>query len=217
MHIISKEKDSYDYLVGKWGVDKNITLDRTSFDSSIKNVICDMEQAKSDFEYFGYLPGALGKERGIDVYHYLLKVGNKYFLIRGIENYKDFTFNMELMSTFENLNVQLQSSGESIIALYSASIPWAEWAIPKIKGISHDEYIKSLGDEAINRLTFRCMKTNFYLCKNGFGFLDQEEVYLAIYSYLSSLKKDKESTQSNDGKIVSHGFDKKKSFRKMKR
>ena len=46
MHIISKEKDSYDYLVGKWGVDKNITLDRTSFDNSIRNVISDMENYK---------------------------------------------------------------------------------------------------------------------------------------------------------------------------
>ncbi len=156
MHIISKEKDSYDYLVGKWGVDKNITLDRTSFDNSFSKAICEMEHCKACY---------ISPKSGVYIHHYLLKVGYKYF----------------------------------------------------ISDISDDEYITSVGDEALSKLSFYRLKTNFFLSKNGFGFLDQEEIYLAIYSYLSSLKKDKDSNQSNDGKIVSHGFDKKKSFRKMKR
>lgn len=207
MHIISKEKDSYDYLVGKWGVDKNITLDRTSFDNSIRNVISDME------DYKGY---CIPPKSGIYISHYLLKVGYKYFLVRSIEDYDNFTINNELISSFECFDKRIEGD-DAIISLYMASVPWGQRIHQKISGISDDEYITSVADDALNKLSFYRLKTNFFLGKNGFGFLDQEEVYLAIYSYLSSLKKDKESSQSNDGKIVSHGFDKKKLFRKMKR
>lgn len=207
MHIISKEKDSYDYLVGKWGVDKNITLDRTSFDNSIRNVISDME------DYKGY---CIPPKSGIYISHYLLKVGYKYFLVRSIEDYDNFTINNELISSFECFDKRIEGD-DAIISLYMASVPWGQRIHQKISGVSDDEYITSVGDEALSKLSFYRLKTNFFLGKNGFGFLDQEEVYLAIYSYLSSLKKDKDSNQSNDGKIVSHGFDKKKSFRKMKR
>lgn len=207
MHIISKEKDSYDYLVGKWGMDKNITLDRTSFDNSIRNVISDME------DYKGY---CIPPKSGIYISHYLLKVGYKYFLVRSIEDYDNFTINNELISSFECFDKRIEGD-DAIISLYMASVPWGQRIHQKISGVSDDEYITSVGDEALSKLSFYRLKTNFFLGKNGFGFLDQEEVYLAIYSYLSSLKKDKESSQSNDGKIVSHGFDKKKSFRKMKR
>lgn len=207
MHIISKEKDSYDYLVGKWGVDKNITLDRTSFDNSIRNVISDME------DYKGY---CIPPKSGIYISHYLLKVGYKYFLVRSIEDYDNFTINNELISSFECFDKRIEGD-DAIISLYMASVPWGQRIYQKISGISDDEYITSVGDEALSKLSFYRLKTNFFLGKNGFGFLDQEEIYLAIYSYLSSLRKDKDSSQSNDGKIVSHGFDKKKSFRKMKR
>lgn len=207
MHIISKEKDSYDYLVGKWGVDKNITLDRTSFDNSIRNVISDME------DYKGY---CIPPKSGIYISHYLLKVGYKYFLVRSIEDYDNFTINNELISSFECFDKRIEGD-DAIISLYMASVPWGQRIHQKISGVSDDEYITSVGDEALSKLSFYRLKTNFFLGKNGFGFLDKEEVYLAIYSYLSSLKKDKDSNQSNDGKIVSHGFDKKKSFRKMKR
>ena len=207
MNIISKEKDSYDYLVGKWGVDKNITLDRTSFDNSIRNVISDME------DYKGY---CIPPKSGIYISHYLLKVGYKYFLVRSIEDYDNFTINNELISSFECFDKRIEGD-DAIISLYMASVPWGQRIHQKIPGISDDEYITSVADDALSKLSFYRLKTNFFLGKNGFGFLDQEEVYLAIYSYLSSLKKDKDSIQSNDGKIVSHGFDKKKSFRKMKR
>lgn len=207
MHIISKEKDSYDYLVGKWGVDKNITLDRTSFDNSIRNVISDME------DYKGY---CIPPKSGIYISHYLLKVGYKYFLVRSIEDYDNFTINNELISSFECFDKRIEGD-DAIISLYMASVPCGQRIHQKISGVSDDEYITYVGDEALSKLSFYRLKTNFFLGKNGFGFLDQEEVYLAIYSYLSSLKKDKDSNQSNDGKIVSHGFDKKKSFRKMKR
>ena len=207
MHIISKEKDSYDYLVGKWWVDKNITLDRTSFDNSIRNVISDMEN------YKGY---CITQKSWIYISHYLLKVGYKYFLVRSIEDYDNFTINNELISSFECFDKRIEGD-DAIISLYMASVPCGQRIHQKISGISDDEYITSVADDALNKLSFYRLKTNFFLGKNGFGFLDQEEVYLAIYSYLSSLKKDKESSQSNDGKIVSHGFDKKKSFRKMKR
>lgn len=207
MYIISKEKDSYDYLVGKWGVDKNVTLDRTSFDNSIRNVISDME------DYKGY---CIPPKSGIYISHYLLKVGYKYFLVRSIEDYDNFTINNELISSFECFDKRIEGD-DAIISLYMASVPWAQRGLLKISDISDDEYITSVGDEALSKLSFYRLKTNFFLAKNGFGFLDQEEIYLAIYSYLSSLKKDKDSNQSNDGKIVSHGFDKKKSFRKMNR
>lgn len=207
MHIISKEKDSYDYLVGKWGMDKNITLDRTSFDNSIRNVISDME------DYKGY---CIPPKSGIYISHYLLKVGYKYFLVRSIEDYDNFTINNELISSFECFDKRIEGD-DAIISLYMASVPCGQRIHQKISGVSDDEYITSVGDEALSKLSFYRLKTNFFLGKNGFGFLDQEEVYLAIYSYLSSLKNDKDSNQSNDGKIVSHGFDKKKSFRKMKR
>jgi hypothetical protein len=207
MHIISKEKDSYDYLVGKWGVDKNVTLDRMSFDNSIRNVISDME------DYKGY---CIPPKSGIYISHYLLKVGYKYFLVRTIEDYDNFTINNELISSFECFDKRIEGD-DAIISLYMASVPWGQRIHQKISGISDDEYITSVGNEALSKLSFYRLKTNFFLGKNGFGFLDQEEVYLAIYSYLSSLKKDKDSNQSNDGKIVSHGFDKNKSFRKMKR
>lgn len=207
MHIISKEKDSYDYLVGKWGMDKNITLDRTSFDNSIRNVISDME------DYKGY---CFPPKSGIYISHYLLKVGYKYFLVRSIEDYDNFTINNELISSFECFDKRIEGD-DAIISLYMASVPWGQGIYQKISGVSDDEYITSVADDALNKLSFYRLKTNFFLGKNGFGFLNQEEIYLAIYSYLSSLKKDKDSNQSNDGKIVSHGFDKKKSFRKMKR
>ena len=207
MHIISKEKDSYDYLVGKWGVDKNITLDRTSFDSSTLDFICNIKYCKSSYT---------SQRNGVYVHHYLLKVGCKYFLVRGIVNYDNLTFNMELISSFECFDKRIEGD-DAIISLYSVSAPLEQLFMLKTSGISEDEYITSVADDALNRLSFYRLKTNFFLGKNGFGFLDQEEVYLAIYSYLSSLKKDKDSNQSNDGKIVSHGFDKKKSFRKMKR
>lgn len=207
MHIISKEKDSYDYLVGKWGVDKNITLDRTSFDNSIRNVISDME------DYKGY---CIPPKSGTYISHYLLKVGYKYFIVRSIEDYDNFTINNELISSFECFDKRIEGD-DAIISLYMASVPWGQRIYQKISGVSDDEYITSVADDALNKLSFYRLKTNFFLGKNGFGFLDQEEIYLAIYSYLSSLKKDKDSNQSNDGKIISHGFDKKKSFRKMKR
>lgn len=188
-------------------VDKNITLDRTSFDNSIRNVISDME------DYKGY---CIPPKSGIYISHYLLKVGYKYFLVRSIEDYDNFTINNELISSFECFDKRIEGD-DAIISLYMASVPWGQRIHQKISGISDDEYITSVAEDALNKLSFYRLKTNFFLGKNGFGFLDQEEVYLAIYSYLSSLKKDKESSQSNDGKIVSHGFDKKKSFRKMKR
>ena len=207
MYIISKEKDSYDYLVGKWGVDKNITLDRTSFDNYFSKAICEMEHCKACY---------ISPKSGVYIHHCLLKVGYKYFLVRSIEDYDNFTINNELISSFECFDKKIEGD-DAIISLYMASVPWAQRGLLKISDISDDEYITSVGDEALSKLSFYRLKTNFFLAKNGFGFLDQEEIYLAIYSYLSSLKKDKDSNQSNDGKIVSHGFDKKKSFRKMKR
>ena len=207
MHIISKEKDSYDYLVGKWGVDKNITLDRTSFDNSFSKAICEMEHCKACY---------ISPKSGVYIDHYLLKVGYKYFLVRSIEDYDNFTINMEVISSFECFDKRIEGD-DAIISLYSVSAPLEQLFMLKTSGISEDEYITSVADDALNKLSFYRLKTNFFLGKNGFGFLDQEEIYLAIYSYLSSLKKDKDSNQSNDGKIVSHGFDKKKSFRKMKR
>ena len=207
MHIISKEKDSYDYLVGKWGVDKNITLDRTSFDNSFSKAICEMEHCKACY---------ISPKSGVYIHHYLLKVGYKYFLVRSIQDYDNFMINNELISSFECFDKKIEGD-DAIISLYMASVPWAQRGLLKISDISDDEYITSVGNEALSKLSFYRLKTNFFLSKNGFGFLDQEEIYLAIYSYLSSLKKDKDSNQSNDGKIVSHGFDKKKSFRKMKR
>nr|DAX46099.1 MAG TPA: hypothetical protein [Caudoviricetes sp.] len=207
MHIISKEKDSYDYLVGKWGVDKNITLDRTSFDNSFSKAICEMEHCKACY---------ISPKSGVYIHHYLLKVGYKYFLVRSIEDYDHFTINMEVISSFECFDKRIEGD-DSIISLYSVSPPLEQLFMLKTSGISWDEYITSVTDDALNKLSFYRLNTNFFLGKNGFGFLDQEEVYLAIYSYLSSLKKDKDSSQSNDGKIVSHGFDKKKSFRNMKR
>ena len=188
-------------------MDKNITLDRTSFDNSIRNVISDME------DYKGY---CIPPKSGIYISHYLLKVGYKYFLVRSIEDYDNFTINNELISSFECFDKRIEGD-DAIISLYMASVPWGQRIYQKISGISDDEYITSVADDALNKLSFYRLKTNFFLGKNGFGFLDQEEIYLAIYSYLSSLKKDKDSIQSNDGKIISHGFDKKKSFRKMKR
>lgn len=206
MRIISKERDSYDYLVGKWGVDENITLDRTKFDNSIRSVISNMEYHKNC-----RIPG----KSGVYISHYLLNVGYKYFLIRSIEDYDHATLNMELISSFEYFGNRLQDSDDDIISLYMASVPRAQLTALKISGISEDEYITSVADDALNKLSFYHLKTNFFLGKNGFGFLDQEEIYLAICSYLSSLKKDKDSHQSNDGKIESRGFDKKRSFRKM--
>ena len=92
MHIISKEKDSYDYLVGKWGVDKNITLDRTSFDNSFSKAICEMEHCKACY---------ISPKSGVYIHHYLLKVGYKYFLVRSKDDYDNFTINMEVISSFE--------------------------------------------------------------------------------------------------------------------
>ena len=164
-------------------------------------------------DYKGY---CIPPKSGIYISHYMLKVGYKYFLVRSIEDYDNFTINNELISSFECFDKRIEGD-DAIISLYMASVPWGQRIHQKISGISDDEYITSVADDALNKLSFYRLNTNFFLGKNGFGFLDQEEVYLAIYSYLSSLKKDKESSQSNDVKIVSHGFDKKKSFRKMKR
>lgn len=207
MHIISKEKDSYDYLVGKWGLDKNITLDRTSFDNSFSKAICEMEHCKACY---------ISPKSGVYIHHYLLKVGYKYFLVRSKDDYDNFTISMEVISSFECFDKRIEGD-DAIISLYSVSPHLEQLFMLKTSGISEDEYITSVADDALNKLSFYRLKTNFFLGKNGFGFLNQEEIYLAIYSYLSSLKKDKDSIQSNDGKIISHGFDKKKSFRKMKR
>ena len=153
MHIISKEKDSYDYLVGKWGVDKNITLDRTSFDNSFSKFICEMEHCKACY---------ISPKSGVYIDHYLLKVGYKYFLVRSIEDYDNFTINMEVISSFECFDKRIEGD-DSIISLYSVSPPWEQLFMLKTSGISWDEYITSVADDALNKLSFYRLKTNFFL------------------------------------------------------
>lgn len=213
MKIIDKFKDYYDYVVYQYGIDNNIVLDRRNYSSN------SLFEGRYIFDKYVYDWS----------YYFIIEIGFVQYLFK--QNY-DYDISNKNRFSF----VKKIESGVNIF-----SIQCERWRKEKMRriykenGINSDKHNKA---EAINlyvipysnirdiknfeKASFddfvnysRLWQAGIYLTEMA-AFFPAQEVYDNIYNYLISLKEPKiEDKRSDIDKLISKGFDKKTSFRKM--
>ena len=212
MKIISKFKDYYDYIVYQYGVDNNIVLDRRNyrdislFDSSIFNkYVCDWTH------YFIIEVGFvqyLFKQN----YDYSISNKNRFSLVKKIESGVNIFSTQRERWCKEKMHYIYEKNG-----INSDKFNKAEainfYVIPNSNIRDIKNFEKASFDDFVNYS--RMWNAGIYLAKMA-AFIPAQEAYDNIYNYLISLKEPKiEDKMSDVDKLISKGFDKKTSFRKM--
>lgn len=212
MKIISKFKDYYDYIVYQYGIDNNIVLDRRNysdnslFDSFIFNkYVCDW------------------------TYYFIIEIGFVQYIFKqnydyDIPNKNRFSFVKKIESGVNIFSVQCKRwCKEKMHRIYEKNCINSDmfnkpeainfYVLPhsNIRDIKNIE--KTSFDDFVNYA--RLWEAGIYLAKMA-AFIPAQEAYDNIYNYLISLKEPKiEDNMSDVDKLISKGFDKKTSFRKM--
>lgn len=203
MKIISSYKDYYDYLVGIYGVDPLIVLDRRNFD----------------------LPIYLNSHFTDDYCFYKLIIG-EYLIDFMVDNENNFYFGKEILNlkgvkeyhnkfTLDFINKYYNSNNAIKLKMFKRII---EFSIKPIK--IERSFEKNIVIGILNN------RNNEFLYKypilkniNVNKFINADKIYQMIYDYLSKLNLEKENIVDNRSdieKLTSKGFDKKESFRKTK-
>ncbi len=195
MRIISKYKDFYDYVVSKYGFDSTVTYDRTTLS---------LYKYESHISYM---------ESNVDCYQ--LHVANNL--------YSFFEYKGQLYHTEEELQrLAIKTEKNRFIDFGDvATITFGNywWETKSL-------YKRYNGPSKLNK-KFRIpvlyfQRENAYLpYLKSFGFhkaLSADETYKQIYEFQSWLKDNPPipNKQTDEEKLLSHGFDKKISFRHRK-
>lgn len=212
MKIISKFKDYYDYIVYQYGVDNNIGLDRRNYN------------------YIDIFEDGLFRRYTYDWYNYfIVEVGFTQYLFK--QNYdfersdkNRFSFVKKIESGVNIFSVQCERwCKEKMHRIYkenginSDKFSNAEatnfYVVPNSNIRDIKNFEKASFDDFVNYS--RLWKAGIYLAGMA-AFIPAQEAYDNIYNYLISLKEPKiEDKRSDIDKLISKGFDKKTSFRKM--
>lgn len=194
MKILSRGKDYYDYLIGKYGIDDKIVLDRTVTSNPTK----DYNYYRSN-EIFSvwfcdwYIEG-LCKNKDFYYPFELLKIETTPF---GREIYKSDNEHYHLF-TLRKLDFSLNREMNCPILF--------RWG--KMRSIYQFKEINKFSKTDISKFPI--------LDKIKFNkVFNPEEAYLELYNWLIYTKPIEEI--SDIDKIKGHGFDIKKSFRKDKK
>lgn len=202
------KKDYYDYIVGIYGIDSDITYDRRnstvlSHDKygfwedyfAEKKLYSDREKEQ---KYGWHLNGdkyVYGYYHAGRIIHFILEVGNTHYLFeveRYIENCKVYR-NIKLVKAYD---VKDKKSIHPI-ALYGVV-----YSISRISG-EHIEFIKGYVVE-------NPILNNTFIP----SYISAEDIYNKVYSYLIKEKEPKiEDKRTDIQKLESKGFDKRSSFR----
>ena len=224
MVIIDKIKDFYDYQVSKWGRDEKVVYVRngrrlTSIDEFRIYVEGDNKMGyigretllKEDSDGTIIQNSIWSRRIGHWVscdfnYVVVLWVGdNRYiFAVQRYQKYNsdDVSSNVWLLDYKDDF--KRVSDAPVYVELYSHNGSMKRFADRVIYNISCNNPIKTIENPVL---------MNSKIAK----FLNPEEIYLAIYSYISARnEKDIKDNRTNDEKIVCNGFDKKTSFRNVK-
>ncbi len=195
MRIISKYKDFYDYVVSKYGFDSTVTYDRT---------ILPLFKFESHIAYMeDYVSG------------YQLHVANKMYTF--------FEFKGELYHTEEELQELSKIRKRSRFTSFDDLDTITYGSYWNENKPLYDSYN---GPSKLNKkfrvpVLYKKNDTIYLPYLKSFGFhkaLSADETYKQIYEFQSWLKDNPPipNKQTNEEKLLSHGFDKRISFRHRK-
>lgn len=203
-------KDFYDYLSGMYGIDEKVVFDRREFtalknlDSPLFSKIRRPEDKKKEVKRYFYYDDVNETwfKRPIgEFFKCLLEAGNHWYIFRA-ERYLDDYDNVQIDWVLMKRIVVDKSlhSGDTPVTFYEA-LKYDRWNKP--------DYIKKNLKKGIpNPIIKDTVLTSF---------IDAEDIYHGIYSYISSLNDmDYSDTRDDIQKLESAGFDKKISFRNIK-
>ena len=211
MLIVSKTKDFYDFMVGKWGIDRKVIYNRGDSkltDFKYYKACIGIEEYKS-YWTFGYIPQKDRQGNWIrQKYHYFNEPKCYAILWTGDTHYV-----REVMLYYDHEGV-LHSDWQPFSGKQRC-----------LYGITDVELQLKRNSNA--PIYFELCDYNFttkYILENPIlegskfvSFLNSEQVYLDIYSYISRHnEKEIKDNRTNAEKIVCNGFDKKISFRNIK-
>ncbi len=201
MKILSKYKDFYDYLVGIYGVDEKLVLDRTKFDK-LEPVSKSFNFTKGNFYICNYNIEGLwidGKFiTGTDLEEYDepdLK----------LNNYLEYKFGRSLDRNYYRIR-----NGKNVITVLKSA---RELELKYSPNIKYDCPILYSGESYFGNEPkyFRFPKLEGLNIQKHFT---PEQIWILLSNWLSK-EKPIVNNQTDKEKIVSHGFDLKTSFRKM--
>ena len=216
MKIVDNKKDFYDYVVGEYGIDDMIVFDRR------KSVVIKTNEKPEIYRdyLFSTIKGdkdqylkeeiSYDKNRKIKVkkgtfYHFALKTGRHFYFFE-VERY---------LIDDNNVCVKTQLVAEDDDDILYPDLLLA--IIPHESYRSFYSYYR--GIKYWNNNIYKDQMINLPILKDTVipGYVSAKDVFLNIYSYLSSKKEKKiEDNRSDIMKLESAGFDKIVSFRNIK-
>jgi len=217
MKIIDNKKDFYDYLVGEYGIDDLVVFDRRKAvviktgvkPETHKDYLFSTIKGDKDIyqkvEKFYYSSGIRDKEKHGTYYRYVLKTGRHFYHFL-VERYliDDMTVCIENQLVHEDDNDILYP--ELILAI----LPYQ----------NHGYYFSNRKNYQISqRDVYEDQIIDLPVLKHTVipKYVSAKDVFLNIYSYISSKKEIKIEDKRNDIlKLESAGFDKIESFRNIK-
>jgi len=216
MKILSKYKDYYDYLQGIYGTDPKIVLDRR------KNKVLkkeDLFSSRWDNSELGFIAIAINDKLYTGVYS---KSDDKFYYGEDLEKFKEKYDAVAFASWYLRESNFLLNPKSSAICLFDRTTDGAVLILNK-QPVSCEINSKFNCPIVLYNSMYslkRGEQPKFYPMLKEFEFhkaLSAPEVYREISDWISRKITEKESrgenTLSNDEKIDSKGFDKKRSFR----
>jgi len=218
MKIIDNKKDFYDYLVSEYGIDDLIVFDRR------KSIVIktDIKPEKDNDYLFStikgdndiyqkeeifYSSGIIKKEKKGTYYRFALKTGRHFYHFE-VERY---------LIDDANVNIKTKLVGEEDNDVLYPDLVLA--IIPYQKSYSYFSDTSETNYRLEQRDVYKYRIIDLPFLKDTVipGFVSAKDVFLNIYSYLSSKNEKKiEDNRSDILKLQSAGFDKITSFRNIK-
>ena len=211
MRIIDKQKDYYDFLVGSFGMDEKLIYNRNSVihnlsDGHYRLVVGTIVQEFAKVNkhiYFGKKLNLVGKKSNTNL---SLRNWLRKFRKKINDKYYDVNFRFEGRDYLVEVNSEKYYINPDEVKEYALPIYIEEIFFKPYrnkKGIRIDSFIY----------------TNPNLDGLGLKIFKPEEIWLEVSNFLSKKLTDKEiiiNNQTDEQKIISHGFDLKQSFRHRK-
>ena len=217
MKIIDNKKDYYDYVVGEYGIDNLMIFDRR------KSVVINTDNMPQN--YTDFLFSNIKSEKDIfkrleyhsqdkkigNYYHYVLKAGNVLYYFK-VERFLIDNDNVQVDTFF----VKKEENKEGIFNdLILAIIPFIVGYYRHTSLFDKDFEDFSITENNVEEDEI----INLPILKNTPvpRFIPAKEIFLNIYSFISSKKDIKiEDKRTDIQKLQSAGFDKIESFRNIK-
>jgi len=206
MKIISKFKDYYDYLVGIYGIDEKLVLDRTDFtitssysdDSKVTFYICGLiidGLYRNNKFYYGKELEQFAEPRE--------PISRRYFRYGFWKNPNDY-YSIKTINIISNKIEYLQLFKKPVIDKLDINEKLS-CPILILDNINGKEVYKS----------YKFSKFPILKDYNFPSVFTAEEIWIKIYNFLSKTR-DIPDTQTNKEKIIGKGFDYVHSFRNTK-